>query len=307
METVSYGGWEKCGRLSNGMIELLVTQEVGPRIIRLGFVGEENLFKEIPGDLGKTGGENWRLYGGHRLWHAPEAIPRTYFPDNVSVAVAGENNILVVTQGTETTTGIQKKMVLEMSGTENRVKVTQELYNQNFWEVECAAWALSVMKPGGMAIIPQESFVAHTELLTPVRPLALWGYTDMSDDRWRWGKRYVTLKQRPEKTSPTKVGFGNTQEWVAYSVNRYLFVVLFHYQDGSTYPDFGSSTELFTNSELLEVETLSPLKKITPGQALQHVENWFLFPNVPVEDTDESIDCLVLPLVEKAMASVKNR
>ena len=34
MEVMSYGGWEKCIRMENGEIELVVTQEVGPRVIR---------------------------------------------------------------------------------------------------------------------------------------------------------------------------------------------------------------------------------------------------------------------------------
>ena len=305
METVSYGGWEKCLRLENRQIELIVTQEVGPRVIRAGFVGEQNLFKEYPEQMGKMRGDEWRIYGGHRLWHAPEAIPRTYYPDNRPVAVAGENTLLVLTSEIEITTGIQKKIILEISENENRVKVTHQLYNHNLWPIEFAAWSLSVMTSGGMAIVPQEPFVAHTDLLTPVRPMALWGYTDMSDPRWRWGKRYVTLKQRTDTKAPTKVGFGNSLGWVAYAVNHYLFLKIFSYCAGATYPDYGSSTELFTNQDMCEVETLSSLKMVAPGEALEHVENWFFYKNIPVQDSDESIDQLVLPLVESAIAVVR--
>ena len=31
-------------------------------------------------EKGKTGGSEWHIYGGHRLWHAPEVMPRTYYP-----------------------------------------------------------------------------------------------------------------------------------------------------------------------------------------------------------------------------------
>ena len=30
------------------------------------------LFKEYDEQMGKTGGDEWRIYGGHRLWIAPE-------------------------------------------------------------------------------------------------------------------------------------------------------------------------------------------------------------------------------------------
>ena len=38
MERVEYGGWANCYRLHNDVVELIVTADVGPRIIRFGFV-----------------------------------------------------------------------------------------------------------------------------------------------------------------------------------------------------------------------------------------------------------------------------
>jgi hypothetical protein len=63
-EAIAYGGWQRCVRLTDGEQELIATTQVGPRIIRLSFVGEPNLFWEHPLQLGKTGGEEWRIYGG---------------------------------------------------------------------------------------------------------------------------------------------------------------------------------------------------------------------------------------------------
>ena len=95
------------------------------------------------------------------------------------------------------------------------------------------------MNIGGTAIVPQEQFVPHTDLLTPIRPMALWGYTNMNDPRWRWGQRYVTLQQRTDMKEPTKAGFGNKKGWVAYGVNGFLFIKISGYQDGASYPDYG--------------------------------------------------------------------
>src|SRR5450759_3795373 len=85
IETVDFGGWPNCIRLSNGEIELIATTDVGPRIIRLGFVGGQNLFHNFPATLGRVADPEWHSYGGHRFWHAPEVFPRTYTPDNVPV------------------------------------------------------------------------------------------------------------------------------------------------------------------------------------------------------------------------------
>ena len=110
MEKVEYGGWPNCVKLSNGKIELVITTDVGPRVIRLGFVGGQNLMREYASMLGKTGGDEWRIFGGHRLWHAPEAKPRTYSPDNGPVEYEWNGRTLRLTQPVEADTGIQKQM-----------------------------------------------------------------------------------------------------------------------------------------------------------------------------------------------------
>ncbi|MBM3705263.1 MAG: hypothetical protein FJW66_01930, partial [Actinobacteria bacterium] len=85
-EKYNYRGWLNCIRLSNNKIELIATTDVGPRIIRFGSIGAQNMFREFEEELGKKGGRDYRLYGGTRFWHGPEASPRCYFPDNNSVS-----------------------------------------------------------------------------------------------------------------------------------------------------------------------------------------------------------------------------
>ena len=46
MERTAYKGWRDCVRVSNGLVDLVTLAEAGPRIIRFGFVGEENEFLE---------------------------------------------------------------------------------------------------------------------------------------------------------------------------------------------------------------------------------------------------------------------
>ncbi|NDA10224.1 MAG: hypothetical protein EBZ07_05185, partial [Verrucomicrobia bacterium] len=85
-ETCSYGGWKNAFRVRWGSWELVAPLEVGPRILRLGPAGGPNLFYEDPSQIGKTGGDSWRIYGGHRFWTAPENED-SYAPDNGSVTL----------------------------------------------------------------------------------------------------------------------------------------------------------------------------------------------------------------------------
>ena len=297
LERIAYGGWPNCLRLSNEQIELVATTDVGPRVIRLGFVGGPNLFKEWKEQLGATGGSEWRIYGGHRLWHAPEAQPRTYAPDNSPSQHRWDGHALRLIQPVEPSTGIQKQIELSLDARENRVRVVHRLTNQNAWAVELAPWALSVLQGPGRAILPQEPPQAHEALLLPVRSLALWGYTDMSDPRWVWGRKYIQLRCDPAVNQPQKLGVMNTQGWAAYVGQGALFLKRFGYQAQAAYPDFGANTEAYTNGDMLEVETLGPLTRLEPGTAVEHVEQW-LVRAAEVDETETAIDRALLPLVQ---------
>ncbi len=299
IEKVPYKGWPNSYRMTNGQIELILTADVGPRIIRLGFVGEENEFHEHADQVGQTGGDEWRNYGGHRLWHAPEVHPRTYFPDNFPIEVRAEGGYLHAIQPVEETTGIQKEIEIRMAADAPRIEVLHRLRNKNPWAVELAAWALSVMAAGGHAIIPMPPRAKQSSgTLQPTHPLVLWSYTDFRDPRWTLGFKYVLLRQGDGPAGVQKVGMMVPDGWSAYLRNDHLFVKKFDVVTDATYPDFGSSVETFTNPELLEVETLSPLTKLAPGATVEHRERWWLYKGVKLESWDEeAIDRVVLPRV----------
>ena len=87
VEKTEYKGWKNCYRVTNGEVELIVTGDVGPRVIRFGFVGGQNLFKEYAEQLGKSGEEKFQSRGGDRVWKAPEDPIATWAPDNVAVEI----------------------------------------------------------------------------------------------------------------------------------------------------------------------------------------------------------------------------
>lgn len=297
METIPYGGWKNCVRLSNSEVELVATTDVGPRVIRLGFVGGQNLFKEWKDQLGQTGGANWTIYGGHRLWHAPEVQPRTYQPDNAPVEHMWDGQTLKLTQPVEAGTGIRKEMEITLAGDDNHVTVLHRLTNQGHWPVELAPWSLSVMNGGGRAIFPQEPPKPHTEQLLPVRPLVLWGYTDMADPRWIWGTKYIQLRNDPKNNKAQKLGLMNTPGWAAYALHGELFLKRFGFDPKAAYPDFGANLEAYTSGDMLEMETLGPLVKLAPGAFAEHTEHWFVY-KATLDESDESIEKNLVPLVQ---------
>ena len=298
LSKVSYGGWLNCYRLANDKVELLLTSDVGPRVLHFAFLGQENQLQEYPTDLGKTGGEDWRPYGGHRFWHAPEAQPRTYFPDNFPVVVEDHGDFIRLVQPIETTTGIQKEIDIHLAASQAGVTLRHRLRNTNLWPVEMAPWALTLMRLGGTAIIPLSPRGAHEANLLPTDTLTLWAYTNLSDPRLNWGEQVILVHQDAQATTPQKIGVLNKVGWLAYQRAKTLFVKRFDYQPGARYPDLGCSVEVFTRWDMIELETLGPLAHVAPGEAVEHIEGWYLFDGLPFLESPLQVGRDLLPLIE---------
>jgi hypothetical protein len=288
-ENFYYSGWPNCLRLYNSEIELVIATEIGLRILHFGFIGGRNLFYLSPEELGKTGGDDWRNYGGHRLTHAPESLPGTYCPDNEPVIFYFDTQTLKITQALEGFTGLVKEMEIDLSADQNQVRVLHRIINKNLKPVLISAWAISCLEAEGRAIIPQEPYGAGNDFLLPARSMALWSYTDMKDPGWIWGRKYIQADPGKSAGAGQKIGVLNKQGWSAYTLEENMFIKIFPFDPTVTYPDYGCNNEIYFNDRFLEMETLGPLVKIAPEGKTEHIEYWLLHKG-NIDHTDESID-----------------
>jgi hypothetical protein len=300
VEKVEYKGWSNCYRISNGEVELIVTGDVGPRVIRFGFVGGENILKEFPEQIGKTGETEFQLRGGDRVWKAPEDPIATWAPDNVPVTVQITSNGVIAREPVEPLTGLQKEIEVNLAPSGTTVTVSHRITNHSLFPLEFAPWALTMMAQGGTVISGFPPRGHHPQNLEATNPLVMWAYTDLSDPRWKFTRKYLTLHQDPNNTDAQKLGMFNQNTWAAYLRNDQVFVKRTTADPAKQYPDFGCSFETFTNNLFLEIETLGPLTKLTPGKTVELVEHWGLFRNVKLDAiTDEDLDRTILPLVQQ--------
>lgn len=295
-EKLNYEGWPNCIRLYNDKVELIVTTDVGPRIVKFGFIGKQNLLYLVPEHRGTSGGNDWRIYGGHRLWLAPEAIPFSYNPDNDKVEFFVDDNYIKLIQTKENITGIIKEMDIALSKDKNELKIVHRLTNANTEKIELSAWPITMFNTGGTAILPQEPFGEGDDFLQPCRSLALWQYTKMNDPRWVWGEKYIQAKQDAAFSSEQKIGITNKQGWMAYYLNGEVLIKKISFDNSAVYPDYNCNNEVYISKNYLEIETLSPLSTLSPNEKLEHTEYWLLANRV-VDGSEASIDDAILPLV----------
>jgi hypothetical protein len=293
VETITYEPWGNALRLTNGSIELIASLDFGPRIIRFGYVGGQNLFLEDQEGkhvnrnpaIDRLGEGHWRIYGGHRLWTSPESEPRTTYPDNAAVEWKKLENGFVLSSPVENWTQMRKEISVRMNPATGEVTVDHLVENTGAWPVQFAPWALSVMAPGGTAIVPQ---VRRQTGLLPNRIISLWPYSKMNDPRVTWGEKYIVVRQGDGET-PFKFGSSNEAGLAAYQLGEDLFIKRYQHVAGGTYPDFGVSFECYVCGDFLEVETLGELQTVQPGASAVHQELWSLTNAKPLPFDNEEL------------------
>jgi len=298
-------GWPNSWRIGNGLICLTAVADVGPRILQAGFTDGPNLFRVFDETAGSTGGCRWKIYGGHRFWHAPEDKEWTYVPDNEPVEAEPIEGGVRLTQRVESATGLRKQLEIRMESFEPRVRVTHRLLNAGRSPIEAAPWALSVMERGGFAVAPLP-VEAHPDGLLPNRSLTLWPYTDLRDARLLLGRDHVLLRHQPGRP-PLKIGLRNVEGWLAYSLEEFLFLKRFAFEPRAHYPDLQSSCEIYANADMLELESLGPLEILAPGEEAVHVEEWEFHRGVRVEFFEEDVRLKVAPIAAKKLERLPAR
>jgi hypothetical protein len=306
LERASYGGWHDAYVFSNGTVELVVLADVGPRVISYGFTGEESLFHEVPGDAGAAGGNEFRLYGGHRLWVWPETA-RTYFPDNRAVRVSSAGNRARFTAEIEDAapgTRLQKELEITLDEVGTKATLHHRVTNHDSRPAELAVWCPTMCRAGGRAILPLPPRVAmDPQHYQSIGPLTLWSFTDLADPRWSLGTEFIQLRQDPQakgRFPEQMAGLYNTAGWGAYYSRGTLFVKQAAVVAAAAYPDFGCNFAVFTNSTFLELETLAPRVSLKPGDSATHTEVWTLHRDVPTGEDEDWVRSEILPLAPRA-------
>jgi hypothetical protein len=260
--------------LKNDFLEIEYLTEA-LRISGLTPAGKTNLFADlshqppIPTPYG-----DFYFRGGHRLWHSPEAMPRTYTPDQPVTVTELPNGVLLETQ-TEPNTGIRKRIEIHLAANEPTVTLTHTLINDGLWAVELAPWAITQFRLGGIAVLPMPVGNLDAAGLLPNRQLSFWSYARLNDPRLSLRDDFILF--HADTLPPFKIGYFNPHGWLAYYVDGVLFKKSFGAQTNTTYPDNNSNAELYCNERFVEFESLSPLVKLYPGVSVSHQERWGVF------------------------------
>jgi hypothetical protein len=278
------------GQLTTDYLRLEYLTEAGPRLVRLIAPGLqkspfENLFAEAPQAGWDTSQGHYSLLGGHRLWHAPEKPDRTSVPDQLGLLAEPTGDLGVrLTGAVERLTGIRKTIEVQLDAGRPALTVRHILANEGVWAVHLAPWAITMCPLGGMLVLPQSDERFDRQGIGPSRMLVTWPRTSyqekglhLEDD----GLFLDLTMKLDESFVPKKFGIYNQLGWLGYFYCGIFFLKRFQPAIGASYPDLGCNAEIYWDHRYLEMETLGPLTCLAPGQSVEHIEEWEIFPGVP--------------------------
>jgi hypothetical protein len=268
---VSFGKRELCYEITLNNLKMIVTADVGPRILFFGFKDGENVLfhdKEEKLSIGEM-----KLYGGHRFWISPESKD-TYNPDNTPCKVEEEKDKISFISF-DPITQIEKKLsILEKNG---NFIVRHILTNKGKTLYPGAIWALTCIPPKKGIIF----FPWGTRGNWQLKKIIYWQ---------RWGESSGTNVKSsqfvPEEDlfliypsgEEGKVGTAGYEGFVGVTTDNYTFIKKFNYIEGALYPDDNCAIEVYTSPNFCELETLSPMYTLIPNAEVKHDEEWILLP-----------------------------
>lgn len=286
----------KCVQISNGVIDVVVTIDRGPRIIRFGYRDDENIFfadterkhvirnKSLEETFGD--GAAFYLYGGHRLSLAPERMLQTYCPDNSPVVYSILSDGVSFAPARQKQAEIQTGLEVVMGEDATDIMLVHTAKNCSKDTQTCSLHPVTMLKNGGLAVIPLGA--DGSNLLLPNRVISLWPGTDFHDSRIRYGKRCLTVKCEHAGGRPLKIGTNDILGWAAYLNGGFMLMKRYVHNIQAAYPDFGCSLETRVGDDYAAIGSLSPIYRLAPGERIRHVENLSLYrTREPFDPEDE--------------------
>jgi len=266
-----------CLQVKNENLIIWITKSVGPRILGLSLSDGENLLAVLPDSkLEISGLPPYSLRGGHRLWYGPEDPARTYIPDDRPVKISTDGPNIQVTQDIEPLTGIEKSWRITLDKVSPKLVINHKLTNRGERALKLAPWAITMLKPGGMGILPQQVKFSDQHGLLPNRHVVFWPYTEVKSPHLEIRDKAVFVRAAMA-AGALKVGAPNPFGWLGYFREGILFVKRTVYQENAEYLDRGASSQIYCSPDVIELETFGPVINLEPEESVDHQECWEIY------------------------------
>jgi hypothetical protein len=266
----SFDRFTDCYECAIGDTRLVITSDIGPRIVSLEVGKSGNIF--FFDQKGTFGYQDWRIYGGTRLWLAPETLA-SYEPDNAKCTVHQNNDSITITDEGQGKVVTKSMTVSEVKG---RFLISFKATNTSSMPLDFSLWAVTCVAPTGTVFFPWGSETPGWEM----KKILYWDSwidhsTNVRSPQYEQTRDLFLIKPNGEEG---KVGTGGQGGFIGVTTEGYTFIKKFRRDPLGRYPDDGCACECYTCKAFVELETLSPIYTIMPNASAEFEEEWIVLP-----------------------------
>ncbi len=266
IKETNFSNFRKCIEISCNKKKMIITTELGPRILFFGFENENVLFID---ENKKIGRGNWKIYGGHRFWVSPETED-CYSEDNDSCQLEKTENYVKISK-LDSKTKLEKTIIISIDNDEFILK--HILTNKGEMLYHGGIWAITCIIPEGTIFFPWT-----TPGEWKMKKIIYWEKwpgqsTNIQSKQFVPGNDLFLVKINGEMS---KVGTTGYEGFLGVSNKNYTFIKKYDFIQSAVYPDDNCAIEIYTSKNFCELETLSPMTTLIPGVSLIHTERWKL-------------------------------
>lgn len=262
------------GVLESENFRLEYLLNAGPRIVRLFHKDcAENFLAETPQLSLEVPRGKLKLYGGHRLWLAPETSGLALVPDDEPPEIHQLDPFTCKLTCIDPWNGLKKTVEIRLHDECGEIEIEHVVENLSEQVYELAIWPITQLPRGGIVYLPQQRHPVDPLGLGPNRNLVFWPYTTWNDPRIQIDDKWIKVETAKGQQA-MKIGYLNQQGWMGYLNKGYFLQKSLLPAAAEIYPDMGCNAEVYANDRYVELESLSPMLTLGPGMSGKHKEVW---------------------------------
>lgn len=284
---INYKDYGKCLKVTNDIVEVIISIQYGPRIVKYGYVNDINHFAEGIEDKISTENGDYYIIGGHKFLYLTDNEKNIYIPDNKKVEYESIDGGIKLIQEIEEHTYFQKNIEITFEG-DSKLKILHKIVSFNPFDINISIASITTMNSNGIELIPLEM---KMQGMFPNKSLVFWPYSNLKDQRVYFGDKYIAMKVNENIYDNFRIGFNmNFTRALYYSQNQ-LFIKEVKenesLKENKEYPNMGSRYESFISKNYIEMQTNSPKQVLKANEYIEHVEIWNLYKEVSLDFIDE--------------------
>lgn len=268
--------------ITNGVVRLAVAPSVG-RVVHFGYAGGDNLLWISKDDIYDTppGPGNYYNIGGDKLWVAPQPLWKSAFghdnwpPEGVidgsawTVVEQADDSITI--QSPESPDyGVVVRRTFHLPPSKSQAVITNAILRIQANPHPLQIWTVTQINPPATAVLD----IAKDG---PAMPSA---FLKMTDETPAKVEGYVQILGEGDAVEWTLKGdayakLGSLGRWVAGVYDGTIFRQSTRFDTHGAYPE-ASSVQVYRAGDYTELELLSPLVQLAPGETLSNTVTWAL-------------------------------